>query len=236
MGQGYLDKLLELTIKELPEYKHTKIKATIARGLHEMEIGEKACHLSIFKSNKRKLFTEFSLSYMMSPNLQVIISKKLANSLGLGNDTSVEELFTKHQLKTIRLPERSYTNKVDKIFEQHPALIYSRPTISESGLYAMLKTRRTDFLIASPSIANYVLADAAIQYKSLTIKGMEKYGIAYIGCSKTPWGKSVIRKINTVLLKIRSTEPYFRAMTMWLSEDDINHDYMQFYQTQFLSN
>jgi len=172
----------------------------------------------------------------MSPNLQVIISKKLARLLRLENDVSVEELFTIQQLKTIRLPERSYTEKIDNIFAQHPALIYSRPTISESGLYAMLKTHRTDFLIASPAIANYVLADAATQYVSLSIKGMKKYGIAYIGCSKTPWGKKIIDKVNKVLLKIRSTKPYFRAMSAWLSEDEVNRDYLHFYQTKFLRN
>jgi len=61
MGQGYLDRLLTLTIKELPEYNHNKIKATIARGLHGMEMGKNACHVSIFKSDKRERFTEFSI-------------------------------------------------------------------------------------------------------------------------------------------------------------------------------
>jgi uncharacterized protein (TIGR02285 family) len=73
VNQGYLDKLLTLTIKDLTEYKHNKVKATIARGLREMELGNKACHLSIFKTKKREVFTEFSLAHIMAPNLRVII-------------------------------------------------------------------------------------------------------------------------------------------------------------------
>ena len=64
-GQGYLDKLLALTIKELPEYKHNKVQATIARGLHEMEMGKNVCHVSIFKTAKREAFTTFSIGSMM---------------------------------------------------------------------------------------------------------------------------------------------------------------------------
>jgi hypothetical protein len=72
------------------------------------------------------------------------------------------------------LPERSYADC------EYPVLICSRPTIPEPGLYAMLTTHRTNFLIITPSIANYVLADATIQCQSFTIKGLKKYGIAYI--------------------------------------------------------
>jgi uncharacterized protein (TIGR02285 family) len=236
VGQGYLDKLLALTIKELPEYKHNKVQATIARGLHEMEMGKNVCHLSIFKTEEREAFTTFSLGYMMSPNLQVIISKKLAKSLNLKDNVSLEELFAKYKLRALKLPERSYTKLVDEVFDRHPSLIHSRATSDESGLYSMLENGRADFLIAVPSSANYALADASPFYASLAIKGLNKYGTAYIGCSKTPFGKKVINKVNKVLLKIRSTEAYLQAMSTWLSKDEINRGYMEYYQNQFLKN
>jgi uncharacterized protein (TIGR02285 family) len=236
VGQGYLDKLLALTIKELPDYKHNKVQATIARGLHEMEMGKNVCHVSIFKTEEREVFTTFSLGYMMSPNLQVIISKKLAKSLNLKNNVSLEELFSKYKLRAIKLPERSYTQKVDEILERHPSLIHSRASSSEKGLYTMLKMGRGDFLIEVPSSANYVLADAAPLYESLAIKGLNQFGTAYIGCSKTPFGSEVISKVNKVLLKIRATDAYLQAMSTWLSEDELNHDYMEYYHKQFLTN
>lgn len=236
VGQGYLDKLLALTIKELPEYKHNKIQATIARGLHEMEMGKNVCHVSIFKTEQREVFTTFSLGSMMSPNLQVIISKKLAKSLNLSDNVSLEDLFTKYKLRAIKLPGRSYTELVDEVFARHPSLVHSRASSSESGLYSMLKKGRGDFLIEVPSSANYALASAAPLYESLAIKGLNKYGTAYIGCSKTLFGKTVISKVNKVLLKIRATDAYLQAMSTWLSEDELNHDYMEYYHKKFLTN
>jgi len=236
VGEGYLDKLLALTIKELPEYRHNKVQATIARGLHEMESSKNVCHVSIFKTEQREAFTTFSLGYMMSPNLQVIISKKLAKELNLSNNISLENLFTKHKLRAIKLPKRSYTKMVDDVFERHPLLIHSRASSSEAGLYSMLKKGRADFLVAVPSSANYVLGDKAHLYESFTIKGLNKYGTAYIGCSKTPFGEKVIRKINKVLLEIRGKKTYLKAMSTWLSNDEINHDYMEYYRNRFLMN
>jgi len=235
-GQGYLDKLLALTIKELPEYQHNKVQATIARGLHEMAVRKNVCHVSIFKTEKREAFTTFSIGSMMSPNLQVIITKKLAKSLNLRDNVSLEELFTTHQLRAIKIPGRSYTKLVDEIFKRHSKLIHSRATSSESGLYAMLQSGRADFLIAVPSSANYALAEAAPLYESLAIKDMKKYGTAYIGCSKTPFGEKVIKKVNKVLRKIRGKEAYLQAMSTWLSEDEINRDYLEYYHQQFLVN
>lgn len=218
-GQGYLDRLLALTIKDLKEYRHTKVKATIARGLREMKQGNNACHLSIFKTPQRELFTKFSIAHIMSPNLRVIISKKLVSELNLPETVSVEMLFSKHNLKAIKLPERSYTEHIDKIFLRHPEFLYNRPTISESGLYKMLKNGRVDFLIAVPTSANYSLGDSASEFDSLAIEGIDKYGIAYIGCSNTAWGKEVIRKINKVLIEIKSSDAYFNAMSSWLPKE-----------------
>jgi len=235
-GQGYLDQLLALTIKELPEYKHNIVQATIARGLHEMKMGNNACHLSLFKTQKRALFTEFSVGYMMSPNLQVIISKKLKNSLNLKGKVSIEALFSEHKLKAIKLPQRSYTDRIDKVFKKYSSSIHNRATMSETGLYGMLKNERVDFLIAVPSTANYALGKSASHYDSLAINGMEEYGISYIGCSKTPWGQRVVSKVNKTLFKLRQTKAYLEAMSAWLPEEQVNENYLEYYHNQFLKN
>ena len=235
-GQGYLDRLLAITIKDLNEYRHITVKATIARGLREMKQGKNACHLSIFKTPQRELFTQFSIAHIMSPNLRVIISKKLVNELNLPKTVSVDMLFSRYKLKAIKLPERSYTEHVDKIFSKYPEFLYNRPTLSESGLYKMLKSGRVDFLIAVPTSANYLLDDSASEFDSLAIEGIEKYGVAYIGCSNTAWGKKVIQKINTVLIDIKSTDAHFNAMSSWLPKEEVNQEYIMYYKKHFLKN
>ena len=235
-GQGYLDQLLALTIKEMPEYNHNRVQAPISHGLHKMKQGKNVCHLSMFKTKERAKYTQFSIGFIMSPNLQVIMSKKLINALALKNEVSLDYLFSRYKLKTLKLPERSYTDTVDKIFERYPALIHARSTFSESGLYTMLIKERADFLIAVPTSAHYALADSTSQFDALAIEDVEKYGIAYIGCSKTVWGKKVIEKLNNVLYRIRRTEPYLQAMTAWLPKKHVNDDYMKFYFEEFLKS
>lgn len=236
IGQGYLDKLLDITVNELNEYQHTKVKATIARGLREMKQGHNACHLSLFKNPEREKFTAYSIAHIMAPNLSVIMSKKLAKSHHLSKEVSVEALFSQHKLKAIKLPERSYTEHVDNIFAKYPTFIYNRPTFSELGLYQMLESGRVDFLVAVPSTANYLLGESSADFESLAIQGIEKYGLAYIGCSKTPWGKRVISKIDKILIKAKTSDAYLQAMSSWLPAESVNEEYMEYYRNTFLTN
>jgi len=69
----------------------------------------------------------------------------------------------------------------------------------------------------------------------LPINGLKKYELAYIGCSKTSFGKKVITEINTVLNDLKKSDVYQQAMSSWLTEKELNNDYYRFYKETFLT-
>jgi len=234
-GQGYVDRILKLVIDKLPQYQHQIISATTARALHDMRSGKQACDMTMFKTAERENSIEFSLSSLMSPSLHLIISKTQANTLKLKSNVELKELFDKYQLTAILMQKRSYTPKLDALFKRYPHLVHQRSTISYDDYYDMFLKDRGDFLIDYPAIANYLLTDKASDYVFLPINGLKKYELAYIGCSKTPFGKKVITEINTVLNDLKKSDVYQQAMSSWLTEKELNNDYYRFYKETFLT-
>jgi hypothetical protein len=54
-----------------------------------------------------------------------------------------------------------------------------------------------------------------------------------VGCSRTPWGRKIIDKINQVLLEQRPTERYRTAYERWLDKGSLKN-YRRLYDEVFL--
>ena len=55
----------------------------------------------------------------------------------------------------------------------------------------------------------------------------------YVACSKTPWGKKLIEKINRILLEQRPTAQYRAAYERWLDKSSLKN-YRDLYKNVFL--
>jgi len=63
-------------------------------------------------------------------------------------------------------------------------------------------------------------------------QGYESW-FGYVACSKTPWGKKLIEKINRILLEQRPTKQYRSAYERWLDKSSLE-SYRDLYKNVFL--
>jgi len=71
-------------------------------------------------------------------------------------------------------------------------------------------------------------------FVSYRIKGAPAYSVGSIACPKTPWGKSVIKRVDEVLEKLKPTKAYQDALTTWWEHERDNKVFQVFYQDTFL--
>ena len=100
----------------------------------------------------------------------------------------------------------------------------------------MLDHGRFDFMISYPSAINYAMKSILLKqaYTFLKIEGIPAFISGHIACSQTEWGKSVIRDINKVLLKVKNTSDYLEALSYWVKYNDNFEEYKNYYYNDFL--
>jgi uncharacterized protein (TIGR02285 family) len=102
----------------------------------------------------------------------------------------------------------------------------------------MLELGRLDALISLPEEAVYQAELLGIREEIATLTMVENQvgydsWLSSVGCSKTPWGKKIIEKINRILLEQRPTEQYRKAYERWLHKDRVQ-SYRRLYDKVFL--
>ena len=237
-GKGYIDLVQQLVIDSLPQYQHENREVTIKRLIQDMKAGLPVCFAAITKTQDRKHYISFSSESLVSPNLQIIIKKQKADRLKLENKIDLEDMFTLHQLTMSKQIARAHGQLIDGILQRHAQYINDRVNDSAFSHFKMLEKDRVDFLIALPSVANYTLSQLKnpSQYRTIKIKGVEQFRVGYIGCSKNAWGEAVISDINLALKKIKTTNEYLQALTMWLTPEDLNHEFYRYFLNEFVRN
>lgn len=236
-GQGYVDQLVALLIKALPDYDHHLMQVTLGRIKQDMKMGRKVCFPAMARTPEREQYALFSHNFMMQPSLRVLIKKD--QSLPFQSQAvSLENMFSTHGLTMGRVAGRSYGQSIDPTLSRYNNQIISRVDKSNLGLFRMLDKGRIDFILSYPHEAGYALSgiNSQTQYTSLAIEGLPAFTKGGIGCSRNNWRHQVIEDINQALLVLRQQPTYLKTMTQWLDQQVVTPDYYQFYQQHFIND
>lgn len=240
-NQGYGDLITDIIQEGLTDYDHDEVTTNITRHFYKFKQGEKVCSVGLYKTPEREEFMYFSIpSFITLP--PVIIIKK--TNLGKFNNQSMVSLDAILDSKTLMIglaKDRSYGNTLDGILAGHKGqgnLVEIAGQELSLNLFKMLMLDRLDGLIGLPEEALYQAEQMGIrdQFVTLTLsENQHNYDgwMSAVGCSKTPWGKEIIGKINTVLLAQRPTARYRAAYERWLDANSIEQ-YHRAYQDVFV--
>lgn len=240
-GQGYEDLITDILEKDLPQYEHVHLQATVSRHYQEWKQGANACSLAMYKTAERDKFVYFSNASVFTLPPVLIVRKDRFQDFGGKKVVSLVEMLKDGKMVIGRSKNRSYGVEFDKALDTYGndknIFAYEGPELS-LNLFKMLLAGRIDALPGLPEEAMYLAETMGIRGEIMTIgisENIEDHEsmLTYVACSKTDWGKKTIETINQVLTRERPTERYRAAYERWLDSSSID-GYRRMYQDIFL--
>jgi uncharacterized protein (TIGR02285 family) len=240
-GQGYVEVINDILIKNLPGYDHTKTLATLSRHYQQWKQEEKACAPSMYKTKERQEFAYFSMPSTFSLPIVLIIKKENFPAFGGSKTVSLTSILQSNKFVVGRIPNRSFGAEFDNTLNSYgneKNIFVYEGTDLLGGLFRMLMAGRIDALPGSPEEAIYLAETLGIRDQIMTLTIEENQGnpesyLGYMACSKNEWGKTAIENINQVLLEQRSTDTYRAAYERWLDPSSLE-GYRKLYKEVFL--
>lgn len=223
-GSGSFDGLLQLLVRQMPEYRHEVVKMTFARREEEMRAGQRLCTPGLFRTPAREHLLVFSKPALIHLDNRVVALADRADKFGPADQPiELAALLKRTDLVGGVIAERSFAPNIDpliKRFGKRQSLVL-RPMRS-SQVFEMLVRGEIDYTILFPHEAAYLAEQFKLREPLLVrpIAGTPPYLMTHVACTKGAWGEAVIRRIDGILAR-RRTAPEYRAYSeRWYGEAD----------------
>jgi len=239
--RGYGNVINGIIQEGLSDYEHETMTTNITRHFYKFKQGEKVCSVGLYRTPEREEFMYFSVPSFLTLPAVLIVRKDARSRFGNRASVKLAEILSDKHLTVGLSKDRSYGAKTDDILKRH---LGSGNIFEITGqelslnLFKMLMKGRLDGIVGLPEEALYQAEQLGIrdQLMTLTIEenqsGYEDW-LSSVGCSKTPWGKAIIERIDEVLRAQRPTERYRAAYERWLDPNAIE-TYRRVYDEVFL--
>ena len=243
-GQGEVDILMDIYIKNLSQFKHEKLTMNWKRFWIDIKKGRKVCNAAAYKNPAREEYALFSLPNIIAVPNSIIMKKEKAKKFINQNSYSLKKLIQRTDLNGGLQAQRSYSDVLDDLLKKFESgsNIKRRPFEAHKYL-KLLFLDRIDYIIEYPVVVNYY-SRKIFQYEklknfkkdafvSIEIEEAPKTALAYIACPKDAWGKKVIGEIDKMLKKVRPTKEYLDALLFWASSKRVKDLKTKVYQQNF---
>lgn len=223
-GTGITDEMRKFSQLGLPNYEHqvptivnqARLKRLFKEGL--------SCYPGIIPNKEGEPFLYYSIPYSMDYPVLLVTTKKKHQTL-FNNATSLSlEQSLKDLAATLTVPSRTLGPVIDDIIEKNKGNknLSIRMSMDHAGkTFEMLLKGRTDYVIAYNSEAVYWGQNGETnQLVFMDISELKgQFVLGSVGCSKSPKGREVIKKLNTYFAKNRNDKAYIkRAFLDWMPE------------------
>lgn len=239
-GKGFIDQALALIQQELPEYGHHIVSSDIATATAKWQAGELLCFPAMVKTQAREAFVHFSQMSVVHPSNYIAMSPELAKSQGQIREADLQALLSNDDIYLGVRSGFAFGPQIDDLIKKYGinSIMIFKEEQSLEAMYQLLANNRIDYLIGYPFESYFVTSRLAMKDKviNLPIKGVTKFTMGAVGCTKNAWGKKVITRIDQALTKLKSQKAYQQALTSWLDNYIDQEEFDRFYQTEFLSH
>lgn len=241
-GKGYGDEITRIIEQQLTDYEHDEVITNITRHFYKFKQGEHVCSVGLYKTAEREEFMYFSLPSFLTLPPVIIIKKDRHAAFNNRASVGLGEILNNKALMIGLVKDRSYGTTLDDILAKHKeqknVVKFTGQELS-NNLFKMLMMDRLDGLIGLPEEALYQAEQMGIRDQLMTLiieENQNNYNgwMSAVGCSKNEWGRTIIARINQVLLKQRPTEQYRAAYERWLDPNSIEN-YRKVYREVFLN-
>lgn len=211
-GQGVIDQLLPLLIRQMPEYDHSILRVNRARGIQMLQDPKSfTCDPTLLWTPERAEYVRFSV-----PSLGVLsgglVLRKDSEALVApyldGQEVDLLNLLSKTPLKLGVVAERSYGTQIDAILGQLPDTAFSRHYGNDAtaNLLQMQQLGRLRMVLGYWPEVRYLVdlqGGALADYQFHPVKGVNRYQFLHVGCSNSELGREAIAHIDQLLPALR---------------------------------
>lgn len=218
-GQGMGDGVISYLKDRLPEYEHSTMKMNSKRLKEEIKAGKNVCSATALR---RGYYLNSEVDMLVLPQ-RIYIRRDKIGGMDQKSSISLDEILNDTSLKA-GVSHGRYLKKLNAIVANHLNKKNITNIPNYASLIRMLFSGRVDYIIEYPSVIKYFETN---YYQTGVITGLyikEIENISYIkglvGCPKTEWGRTVINKVNQILLRDRKREEYLEPLLRWYDEED----------------
>ncbi|KYC24725.1 TIGR02285 family protein [Pseudomonas sp. ABFPK] len=211
-GQGVIDQLLPLLIRQMPEYDHSILRVNRARGIQMLQDPNSfTCDPTLLWTPERAEYVRFSV-----PSLGVLsgglVLRKESEALVApyldGQEVDLLNLLSKTPLKLGVVAERSYGTQIDAILRQLPDTAFSRHYGNDAtaNLLQMQQLGRLRMVLGYWPEVRYLVEQqggALADYRFHPVQGVNRYQFLHVGCSNSELGREAIAHIDHLLPALR---------------------------------
>lgn len=209
--------------KNMPEYTHERVEASVQRMFEDMKHGKKYCVIGALKNPEREAFLHYSLPCRIELPEGLMLRRSDLQKYGAGSEVSLEELlktghFTLGYLKGSR--DSGILDTIIREYQEKKKVVTISGTDSFQQLLKMIDAGRIDGIIGN----SFTVKEAGFEDRIAVVPIKENRNnpiIGYAVCPKNDWGKQVIDKINAILKKEIPTEKYLQIYTPWIDKQSM---------------
>ncbi|HOH32015.1 MAG TPA: transporter substrate-binding domain-containing protein [Candidatus Hydrogenedentes bacterium] len=238
-GMGIMDRTEKFLVQHLKDCVHTFESANYERIIRTIKSRDNACGIPLYRTPERDQFVEFSVPYRVAiPNAVITLNtsrKKLAPYINDKGYITLEDMIVAGYHIGIA-QGRVYRSIIDETlakYKNDPRIVV-QPNAENmvDSLVKMMLQGKIDALIAYPWEGQYVAKTMNIKIISIPVAGMDDYGLSMMGCAKTRKGREIIRRVNEIILKYRTSPEFMDFAEHWLDPSAIER-YRMFTRKEF---
>jgi uncharacterized protein (TIGR02285 family) len=236
---GMGDIMIEIFIKNLPEYNHEVIITNASRAIDLIKNKEKACYPNFFKTEERKKHFVFSKPVAITCSNYIITDKK--HPLLNQSPADFKKILSNNNLKGYFVTDRSYGKKTDKMLKEKrndKNIFFRSGDSSLEGILRMIENNRADYTLGYPFELKYLQSQLNFKknFKLININRNDDivWSKSYTACPDNEWGRTFIKKLNNIIDKVKYEKDYINCQTRWLPQN-MKKDALKAYKEKIIS-
>jgi uncharacterized protein (TIGR02285 family) len=220
---GSFDGLLDLLIRELPEFDHEVVTMTFARREEEIRQGQRLCTPGLFRTPAREKLVTFSMPALIHLDNRLVLLAGTAKRLGTGTSVDLPEVLKRKDLIAGIISSRSFAPNIDPVVQEFAQAtnVVMRP-IKSWQMFELLLSGEIDYTILFPHESAYLARQhgGTLHLGIRPIAGTPPYIFTHVACTKGEWGEATMAHIDRIIAAHRK-QPEYRALSeRWYDEAD----------------
>jgi uncharacterized protein (TIGR02285 family) len=211
-GQGVIDQLLPLLIRQMPEYDHSIVRVTRARGIQMLQDPKSfTCDPMLLWTAERAEYARFSIPVMGALSSGLVLRKEnqaLIAPYLKDQEVDLNGLLSETSLKLGIVAGRSYGTQIDSILSQLPDTALSRHYGNDAtaNLLQMQQLGRLRLVLGYWPEARYLIQQqggSPADYEFHPVQGAAPYQFSHVACTDNALGRAAVTRINQLLPDLR---------------------------------
>ncbi|WP_374580200.1 TIGR02285 family protein [Pseudoduganella sp.] len=219
---GIADQIVRYLARHWGHDDHRYVYANSKRTWLMLERGSQACFAAALRTPERERTAYFSNTSLVPPPVLIVRADMLPSlPLNAAGEVVLAQLLARRAARGAIVENRSYGPQLDAMLAQHPEANLEKTAIGDYGRNVLLMVARGradytfdyDFALAYGQSLQAELA----QLRTVAIAGNAQAVLAGVACPRTPWGRRMIRKIDSILGTPAGADMLMRAQDTWLT-------------------